>query len=270
LNEILIVFLFLLIGYLSGILIGMFGIGGGFIFAPVLYYLLPLLYIPRDALAYYTIGTSLFSGSLGAVVSAFLHNRVKNFVKNAAVMVSAGAAVAAFVTPFFIVKVKSRIVEIIFAAILFLVALRMFFENRVEKTYYTKKPLDKKYYLLLGVLVGMFSAFTGLGGGVIYVPALIYLFHIDTKTSVGTSSIIVAITMLSSAASYLIQPARTVSLPGTFGYVVFQAAIPLGIGAVFGAFTGVKIVVKSSAQLVRDIFIIVLFIAVASIVYKIF
>jgi uncharacterized membrane protein YfcA len=75
--------------------------------------------------------------------------------------------------------------------------------------------------------------------------------------------------MLSSSASYLIQPVQLVSLPGTFGYVVFQAAIPLGIGAVFGAFTGVKIVVKSSAQLVRDIFVIVLFIAVASIVYKI-
>jgi uncharacterized membrane protein YfcA len=47
----------------------MLGIGGGLIFVPVLYYLLPLIDIPETDLAYYTIGTSLFAGSMGTLIS---------------------------------------------------------------------------------------------------------------------------------------------------------------------------------------------------------
>ncbi len=267
-NELLIILLFLVIGYISGVLIGMLGIGGGLIFVPVLYYLLPLINIPHTNLAYYTIGTSLFSGSMGTSVSAFLHNRIKNFVKKSAVLASSGAAVAAFITPFFVVKIHSQVIEIVFASVLFIVALRLFFENKIKKLYFSSKPLSDKFFILLGIFVGVFSAFTGLGGGIIYVPALIYLFHMETKLSVGTSSIIVAITMITSTASYLIQSAETVSSAGSYGYVVFQAAIPLGTGAIIGAFTGVKIVLKSSAKLLRNVFAGVLLLAISSILIE--
>ena len=56
---------------------------------------------------------------------------------------------------------------------------------------------------------------------------------------------------------------------GTFGYVVFQAAIPLGLGAILGAFTGVKLAVKSSAKLLRNVFAALLIVAIARIIFKI-
>ncbi len=247
----------------------MLGIGGGLIFVPVLYYMLPLIHIPETNLVYYTIGTSLFAGSMGASISAFLHNRVKNFVKRAAVLVSVGSALAAFITPFFVVKIHSQVIEIIFASVLSLVAVRLFFENKIKKLYFSTKPVSDKFYILLGILVGSFSAITGLGGGVIYVPALIYLFHLDTKISLGTSSIIVAITMIFSTVAYLMLTAGLESVSGSYGYVVLQAALPLGIGAIFGAFTGVRFAVKSSARLLRNAFAILLIFAITRILFKI-
>jgi len=269
LNELLIILIFLFIGYISGVLIGMLGIGGGLIFVPVLYYLLPVIHIPETELAYYTIGTSLFAGSMGASISAYLHNRVKNFIKQAAVLVSIGSALAAFITPFFVVKIHSQIIEVIFASVLSLVALRLFFENKIKRFYFSPKPVSNKFYVFVGIIVGTFSAITGLGGGVIYVPALIYLFHLDTKISVGTSSIIVAITMIFSTIAYLMITANVESIPGTYGYVVFQAALPLGIGAILGAFTGVKFALKSSARLLRNVFAMLLIFAIARILFKI-
>jgi uncharacterized membrane protein YfcA len=205
---------------------------------------------------------------MGAAISAFLHNRVRNFIKEAAVLVSFGSALAAFITPFFVVKIQSEIIEIIFASVLSLVAIRLFFENRIKRIYFSPKPVSRKFYTVLGLVVGSFSAITGLGGGIIYVPALIYLFHIDTKISVGTSAIIVSITMICSAAAYLMLTSDVESISGTFGYVVFQAALPLGFGAIFGAFTGVKFAVKSSAKLLRNVFAILLIVAIARIIFK--
>jgi uncharacterized membrane protein YfcA len=42
-------------------------------------------------------------------------------------------------------------------------------------------------YLLLGLLVGVFSGIVGIGGGILIVPALVYLFHQSQLKAQGTS-----------------------------------------------------------------------------------
>jgi uncharacterized protein len=42
-------------------------------------------------------------------------------------------------------------------------------------------------YLLLGLLVGAISGVVGTGGGVLIVPALVFLFHMDQRRAQGTS-----------------------------------------------------------------------------------
>lgn len=42
-------------------------------------------------------------------------------------------------------------------------------------------------YLLLGLLVGALSGVVGIGGGILIVPALVYLFHMDQHKAQGTS-----------------------------------------------------------------------------------
>jgi uncharacterized protein len=42
-------------------------------------------------------------------------------------------------------------------------------------------------YLLLGLLIGLISGVVGTGGGVLIVPALVYLFHMNQKKAQGTS-----------------------------------------------------------------------------------
>jgi len=42
-------------------------------------------------------------------------------------------------------------------------------------------------YLLLGILVGIFSGFVGIGGGILIIPALVYFFHMNQHRAQGTS-----------------------------------------------------------------------------------
>ena len=42
-------------------------------------------------------------------------------------------------------------------------------------------------YILIGILAGIFGGFLGLGGGVIIIPALIYLFKFSQHQAQGTA-----------------------------------------------------------------------------------
>ena len=245
----------------------MLGIGGGLVFVPSLYYLLPFINVPDTNLAYFTIGTSLFAGALATSNSAVLHISKDNYSKKSALIVAIGAAISAFITPFFVVKVRSGIIETIFASVMILVALRMIFENSNNEKFKLDKPISDPFLFLLGIFTGVLSAFTGLGGGVIYVPSLIYLFLLNARVAVGTSSIITAVTMISSAISYVLQSNSSISYSGSIGFVIPEAAIPLGIGAIIGSFFGVNVVMKSSTQFVKKAFAVLLIVAVAKIIF---
>jgi hypothetical protein len=247
----------------------MLGIGGGLVFVPLLYFTLPLLGIPDSALAYYTIGTSLFTGAMAVTNSSILHIRVKNFIRKPAIFISLGSLLTAFITPFFVVKVESKTLEIIFASVLFVVLISMLFESDKRKMLVLSKPLSEKFYLPLGMFVGIFSAFIGLGGGIIYLPALMNLFLVEARRAVGTSSIIAAVTMLTATISYLFQSANSVTVTGALGFIVLAAAVPLGIGAIAGSFIGVRLALASTNRVIKKVFAGILLFAIIRILFNI-
>ena len=42
-------------------------------------------------------------------------------------------------------------------------------------------------YILLGLMIGVLSGIVGIGGGIMIVPALVYLFHMTQHKAQGTS-----------------------------------------------------------------------------------
>src|SRR5690349_18332577 len=42
-------------------------------------------------------------------------------------------------------------------------------------------------YLVLGLVVGVLSGVVGIGGGILIIPALVYLFHMSQHKAQGTS-----------------------------------------------------------------------------------
>lgn len=265
-NDILLVLIFLIIGYFSGILVGILGIGGGVIFVPVLYLLLPFTKIDFNQIAYITVATSLFAGSFAAVSSGSNHLLKKNVDLKRALLLSSGSIISSSLTPYFVVTTKQLYIQIIFAFVFSFIAIKMFLENGIQIKM-VKFQLSDNYLFVFGFLIGIIAAFAGIGGGILFVPLLIYLYSLDVKKAIGTSAVTTAFTMISSSISFSFQNTYGTLVPYQFGYIYLLAGIPLAVGSATGAFNGVKIQQKTTDSSIKKIFSLVILIIVLKIIF---
>jgi uncharacterized membrane protein YfcA len=265
LNELILVLIFLVVGFSAGILIGMLGIGGGVIFVPALYFLLPYSGVDETFIPYIAISVSLFAGAIASSFSGVFHLRLNNVDKKKAILFATGSGTVAFISALFVTGVHPEILRGIFAAVLFLIAIKMFLDSILNKQPVGRKKLNDNLLPFIGSSVGVLSSFTGLGGGIVFFPVLHYLYLLDTKKAVGTSSVITATTMIfGSLAFYL----NSSNWTGGFNMssIYLAVALPLGIGAVVGAKIGVGFVQKFSTAIVKKIFAMLLIIVVLKII----
>src|ERR1700678_2040047 len=109
--------------------------------------------------------------------------------------------------------------------------------------------------LLFGtsLLAGLLGALTGLGGGVVIVPALALLFKVDLRYAIGASLISVIATSSGSAVAYVRQGLSNVRI-GMF----------LEVATTLGALLGAYLTLKISPHWIAIIFGCVLMYSAAS------
>lgn len=83
-------------------------------------------------------------------------------------------------------------------------------------------------FLLLGLLVGVLSGVVGIGGGVLLVPALLYVFHMNQYRAQGTSL------------GALLAPVGALAFWQYYkeGHVDVIAAIMIAVGFLVGGYFG--------------------------------
>lgn len=100
----------------------------------------------------------------------------------------------------------------------------------------------------LGLAAGILSGLIGLGGGVIIVPALVFLFHLSQHQAQGTTlAMLVPPIGILAAWTYYRQ-----------GYVDLRIAALVGVGLMIGALLGAKIATSLSSQVLEKVFGVVL------------
>lgn len=103
------------------------------------------------------------------------------------------------------------------------------------------------WLLVSSLLAGFLGALTGLGGGVVIVPVLTLLFHVDIHYAIGASLVSVIATSSGAAASYVREGFSSVRI-GMF------LEVATTLGALFGAYLTTRV----SAPTIGVIFGIVL------------
>ena len=104
-------------------------------------------------------------------------------------------------------------------------------------------------FILLGLAAGTFSGVIGLGGGVIIVPALVFLFGLSQQQAQGTTlALMVPPIGILAAYAYYQQ-----------GYVELKIAALICIGFVVGGWLGAKLAVSLPAHILQKIFAVSLF-----------
>ena len=257
-------FLLLGLGGLVGVLSGMFGVGGGFLMTPLLFF----IGIP-PAVAVATEANQIVASSFSGVLAHFKRKTVD--LRMGTVLLIGGLAGAALgVAVFNYLKSQGQVdllVKLCYVVFLGIIGALMFIEslNAIRKTRKGGRAGKRKKHnwihglpfkmrfrvsglyisvippLLVGVTVGILAAIMGVGGGFIMVPAMIYLLGMPTKVVVGTSLF-----------QIIFVTAFTTMLHATTNYTVdIVLAVLLLIGGVIGAQIGTRIGVKMQAEQLR-------------------
>ena len=103
------------------------------------------------------------------------------------------------------------------------------------------------YLLIVSYIAGFLGALTGLGGGVVLVPALVLLFRVDIHYAMGASLISVIATSSGAAAAFIRE-----------GYTNLRIGMFLEVGAVLGAIVGAFVAALLNAHVIAVIFGMVL------------
>lgn len=99
-------------------------------------------------------------------------------------------------------------------------------------------------YLLLGLLAGVLSGLIGIGGGVIIVPALVFLFGLSQHQAQGTTlALMIPPIGILAAWAYYKQ-----------GYVDLKIAAFICLGFFFGGWLGAKLATGVSTIVLERIF----------------
>jgi uncharacterized membrane protein YfcA len=113
-------------------------------------------------------------------------------------------------------------------------------------------------YVLLGAMTGVLSGLLGIGGGIILIPALVFLAGLTQKEAQGT-------TMIFLTAPFGLLAALTYYQSGNADLTI---AVFLGIGFFFGAFLGAKVATKVSNVVLKRVFGVALLLAAIYLLVK--
>ena len=257
-------FLLLGLGGLVGILSGMFGVGGGFLMTPLLFF----IGIP-PAVAVATEANQIVASSFSGVLAHFKRKTVD--LKMGTVLL-VGGLIGAYLGILLFNYLKSLgqvdlLVKLSYVVFLGIIGSLMFVESlnairRAKKTGTAAKrrkhnwihnlPFKMKFrtsglYIsvippfIVGIFVGVLAAIMGVGGGFVMVPAMIYLIGMPTKVVIGTSLF-----------QIIFVTAFTTLMHATTNYTVdIVLAVLLLVGGVIGAQIGTRIGVKMKAEQLR-------------------
>lgn len=114
-------------------------------------------------------------------------------------------------------------------------------------------------YVVLGLAAGVLSGLIGIGGGILIVPALVFLFHFSQQQAQGTTlALLVPPIGILAAWTYYQK-----------GFVDIKVAAIIAVGFILGSLFGAKIAVGLSNQALQRVFgVALLLIAIKMIIGK--
>ncbi len=197
----------LLIGLAAGFLAGMLGIGGGFIFVPLMAHFHPELGL-HGAMAT-SAGFAVCAG-----LSSFLnHHRHAALLGELLAPILAGGLLGALLGPRLSLLLPEKVLAVAFTVMVVLPYL-------IRLLRFELKP-SLPLLLMSGLIIGAASSLLGLGGGLLIMPLLIQGLGQEPRRAITTSALFVTINCGVATAGY--------GLAGQVDWLTLVIAGPAGV-----------------------------------------
>ena len=260
------IILMILTAFPVGFLAGLFGIGGGLITVPFLFFIFGSLNINENYLMHLAVGTSFSIIVPTSIVSLLTHKKhgsvdfsvIKNYAVFVIIGVLSGTTFAALM--------DSESLLLFFTIIVFLCGAYLL--NIKDKTDKLKVNFNLIPRILLGFVSGFISSTMGIGGAIMNVPILKY-FGYPINKAIGSAVAIGAVISSFGAIGFLITGSLLkTDLPLSVGFInipAFLIFIPI---TMFMARVGANTVNKINKSKLQRFFGIFLYIVGTIFLYR--
>jgi uncharacterized membrane protein YfcA len=262
----------LLIGAIVGYYSGLIGTGGNIILIPVFDILFHYLKIPETEVVKFIIAHSFFITAFTGLSVSYKQFKAKNLHVKEVLFISIAGMITAFFMTEFIKNgnwYHKSDFDLVFFTLLLILAIRMLFFKQPPPPI-NDNHLNKPYFPIIGIVAGLISSLSGLGGGIIVIPILTDILKTPLKKASSISIGVVAMLALPISASYLSIDARSTMqnfLPAQLGYISMFIAAPVLIGVFSTTGWGVRTAQKTDPNKLRLILGIVVIILCAKMLY---
>ncbi|HLP57403.1 MAG TPA: sulfite exporter TauE/SafE family protein [Candidatus Deferrimicrobium sp.] len=225
-------------GVIVGFLSGMFGVGGSSIATP----LLRLIDIPRMIALASPLPVSFPTALIGGIVywrRGLVHTK-------AVFWTIVGGAPAVVVGAYLTTEIPGRALMALTGIFVIAVGLRLLLKNFTDATRAASSLNERtawSFFVLVGIIIGIFSGLLGNGGGFLLLPAYMLLFRFPPREAAATSLVAVAL----------------LALPGTFvhytlGHIDFKITALMSLGVIPSTYLGAHLGLSLSKDKARLLF----------------
>ena len=249
----------------AGFFAGFFGIGGGIITVPCLFYIFGAVGIDKSFIMHLAVGTSFAIIVPTAMMSVFTHYKHKavdfGVVKTYGIFVVIGVIIGTF----FAASMNTKSLVLFFSVIMYLLALNLIFLK-------DKTKIKLKFTLLqrtvLGFIVGFVSSLMGIGGAIMNVPILKFVGYTINK-AIGSAASIGFLIAVFGCLGFLISGIMIkTDIPLSTGFInipAFLIFIPITIVM---AKVGANTVHKMKKEIIAKLFGLFLIIIASRFLYE--
>ena len=235
----------------AGFFAGFFGIGGGIITVPCLFYIFGSVGVDKSFVMHLAVGTSFAIIVPTAIMSVFTHYKHQavefGVVKTYGTFVVIGVIIGSF----FAASMQTKSLVLFFSIVMYLLALNLLFLK-------DKTKIKLKFSLLqrtiLGFIVGFVSSLMGIGGAIMNVPILKFVGYSINKAIGSAASIGFLISVFGCLGFLLSGIFIKTDIPLSVGFInipAFLIFIPITI---FMAKIGATTVHKVKKEIIAKLF----------------
>jgi len=251
-----------------GFMAGFFGIGGGLIMVPILFYMFSFVGVEQTIIMHLALGTSFSIIIPTSIISTMTHMKFKAVDFNIVKTFGAFVAIGVVFGTVFAVSLKTSSLVLFFSIMTMLFSL--YFLTAKEKNNPKPRKINLIYRVICGFLSGFLSAPMGIAGGVINTPIL-KMFGYPIKVAIGSSAAVGFLIALIGAIGFAVSGSYlNINVPLSLGFVNIPAFLIFVPITMFMAKIGAKTVHKFDKRLIGKLLGIYLFIISCKLFYEYF
>lgn len=253
-----------LLGIVTGVLAGLFGIGGGLVIVPVLVFLFTASGFPAELVMIMAVASSLAAIILTAISSLLAHHRLGSLIWAKVFSLTPGIILGSAAGAVIAKQISVDGLRLILVLFLLYTGIQMALQIKPKAgAAKHSKFLDA----IAGVVIGLMSAIVGIGGGTLTVP---YLVHgqLAMRQAVAISSACGLPIAIVGTVTYVLLGWHDARLPEwSLGYVYLPSFLGVSLSSIFTAPIGAKLAHKLPAATLKRYFSILLFIMAAKLLW---